>query len=175
LDVSGPNTSTAVINMSTWPRMNTASNIMICRGIAGLVATSINWSNVQQNTIRTDLMTVVLSNATRGCSFKVNRSGIWSFIWTSPTSNGWRTWLDVSTNDISSVTAGATGSPLIAVGSTSVGQWPLTSWTGYLPSNTNYFYKIRNENALATTGNAYYLMIMFHYETSAAGGNFPFP
>ena len=171
LDVSvAPNA--AAVNMTTWPRMQ-VSNVLIARGIAGIVGNTINWSNTPQQAIDSNLMTVVLSNATNGCSFKVLKSGLWTFSWTmSSGTAGNYTWMDVSTNDNSNVSFAATGSPYIAFAQASANYLDV-HWTGYLPSNANYFYKIR-ESATPSTGNPFYLQIIFHHEMPASAATFPF-
>jgi hypothetical protein len=172
LDVSeGP--TVASVNMSTWPRQS-QSNVMIVRGASAIVGNSVNWSNVQQNTINTNLMTVVLSNAA-GCSFKVLKSGVWSFNWTLSVANGFATWLDASTNDNSNIAAYTAGNPVVAYATTSVNNAAQASWTGYLPSNAGTFYKIRSSGGAIGTPSNWYLQIAFLYETPNAGGNFPFP
>jgi hypothetical protein len=171
LDVSA-GTTAASVNMSSWPRMS-QSNIMIVRGLVGKVNTSLNFSNVQNNTINANLVTVVLSNATTGSSFKFLKSGIWSFtVLTSHTTNNQYTWMDVSTNDVANVNFTAAGNPVIAAINPGLLINSL-SWTGYLPSNSTYFYKIRTNGTL-NTGNITYVQLALLYETPNAGGNFPF-
>jgi hypothetical protein len=149
------------------------SNIMIVRGLVGKVNTSLNFSNVQNNTINANLVTVVLSNATTGSSFKFLKSGIWSFtVLTSHTTNNQYTWMDVSTNDVANVNFTAAGNPVIAAINPGLLINSL-SWTGYLPSNSTYFYKIRTNGTL-NTGNITYVQLALLYETPNAGGNFPF-
>jgi hypothetical protein len=177
LDVTSDSTAKASINMTTWPRLSTSSNTTIVRGTAAtgaIVGNTINWSNAQQNTISTNLMTLVLSNAA-GCSFKINRSGIWSISWVLGVSNGFASWIDASTNENSNVALGTTGTYIVAFANTGVGTITQGSWTGYLPSNASTFYKVRtNSAALTLNANSNYFMATFLTETSNAGGNFPF-
>ena len=174
LDISASPGTAASINMNTWPRINTSSNMTIARGTLGIVGNTINWSNVQQNTIDTNLMTLVLSNTT-GCSFKINKSGIWSISWMLGVSNGFSSWIDASTNDNSNVALNTTGTYLVSYAQAESGTLSAGSWTGYLPSNANIFYKVRtNSAALTLTANSNYFMATFLSETSNAGGNFPF-
>ena len=162
----------AAVNMNTWPRAS-VSNVLIARGMVGVVGNTINWSNTPQNTIDTNLMTAVLSNATTGCSFKVLKSGVWSFKYTtSSVTNQNYTWIDVSTNDNSNVAFAAAGNPYIGFGQAALNYIDV-NFTGYLPSNSTYFYKIRH-TATPVAGNAYYLQIAFLYETAASAGTFPF-
>jgi hypothetical protein len=172
LDVDAGATTVASVNMTTWPRMS-SSNVMIVRGLIGKVNNALNFSNVQDNTINTALVTVVLSNATTGSSFKFLKSGIWSFtLLTSNTTNTQYTWLDVSTNDIAAVNFNTVGNPVIAAANPGLVSTSL-SWTGYLPSNSTYFYKFRNNGTLVA-GSFTYIQIALLYETANAGGNFPF-
>jgi hypothetical protein len=174
LDISASPGTNAAININTWPRIDNASNMTIVRGTVGIIGNTINWSNAQQNTISTNLMTLVLSNAA-GCSFKVNKSGVWSISWMLGVSNGFSSWIDASTNENSNVALNTTGTYLISYAQAESGTLSSGSWTGYLPSNSSTFYKVRtNSAALTLNSNSNYFMATFLSETSNAGGNFPF-
>ena len=147
---------------------------MLVRGYASVVGNTVNFSNTQLNTINSNLLTVVLSNATNGNSFRVARSGIWAIsAYASFTTNTQLLWMDVSTVDATNVAFNTAGNLVIAADSTA-GAAALLSWTGYLSSNSANIYKFRI-NGTANNIAAWYLQWTFLYETpTVAGGNFPF-
>jgi len=176
LDV-GATAGTASVNMSTWPR-NSVSNVCIIRGVAGSVGNTINFSNAGvQNTIDTNLMTVVQSNGTTGASFKFLKSGVWSICFlTSNSSGNSYTWLDASTNDVATVNLFTAGSPVLThvYGSSTFNPSMLT-FTGYIPGSSANFYKFRvSPAANLQTGNSYYIQISLLYETPSSAGTFPY-
>ncbi len=163
----------AAVNMNTWPRAN-VSNVCIVRGITGCIGNSYNFSNNVQNTIDTNLMTVVHSNATNGASFKFLKSGVWAITFTGSNSAGTSIhWMDVSTNDSSNVGQYTAGAPVIAIVQTT-NHFTL-HWSGWLPGSSTNFYKLRTNNQTTPgTGNNYYFQAMLLYETPNSAGTFPY-
>jgi hypothetical protein len=177
LDVTGSLSSNASINMSTWPRVDTPSNMMIVRQHLGTrVGNTFNWTDVQQNTISPNLATVVLSSPTDGCSFKVLKSGIWFIVVMANLTFGGTPviWVDASTGNHSNIAPGTNGNPYVAFERSATGASTQINWIGYLPSNDSYFYKIR-ANTTVISDNSSYWQLGFLHETSNAGGNYPFP
>jgi hypothetical protein len=176
LDICG-SAGTASVNIATWPRAS-VSNVLVIRGVDGTVGNTINFSNTGvQNTIHSNLMTYSVSNGTTGASFRFLKSGIWSisYFYSNDSGDSY-TWMDVSTNDVASGGLLVAGSPVIANMHASSTHNPKTlSFTGYLPSNTNNYYKFRAAPAAnVKTGNDYFVQIMLLYETPNSAGTFPY-
>ena len=165
----------AAINMNTWSRVS-VSNVLIMRNVAtssGYVGTTVNFASVLQS-IDTTLATVVSSNTTNGSSIVIQKSGIWSISWhVYSATSGVYSWVDVSTGNASGTAYNTAGSPVIAFMQQN-GNNPTLNWTGYLPSNSGFFYKPR---VSATPGNLNIplnFIMTFIAETPASASTYPF-
>jgi hypothetical protein len=164
--------NTASVNMSTWPRMAIANNQVVRGYQTTLVTNSLNWGT-STNAIDTNLATWDNSNATFGSSLIVKKSGIWSISYViNATAIGQYSWVDASTNNVAASTYPPATSTVIAFGQGS-GTSSSVSWTGYLPSNANVYYKFRFSGTPSAMNT--YLTIAFLHETPAMAGNYPFP
>jgi hypothetical protein len=173
LDVSTAANSAAV-NMSTWSRVP-ISNTLILRNIAGggLVGNTINFaSNLQA--IDANLATIVSSNATSGSSFIIQKSGIWSISWqVNCATVGFFAFIDVSTTNHSNIAFNTKGNPVLAMQQARDSN-TLLSWTGYLPSNNSYFYKMRASATPGNLSNGVHFIMTFLAETPTSASTFPF-
>lgn len=174
LDVSAT-AGTAAVNMNTWPRVP-IGNVLILRNIAassGYVGNTANFaSNIQA--IDSNLATVVSSNTTNGASFTIQKSGIWSISWNfNSSTTGVFAFIDVSTNNNSNVGFNAAGNPVIAFEQAPGGSGVLT-WTGYLPSNNTYIYKMRISATPNNISNGLHFILTFLAETPTSASSFPF-
>jgi hypothetical protein len=140
LNVTAGATSTAAVNMSTWPRMG--STCLLVKGVAQDTPKGNTIAlNAATQSIDTNLATFVANDATNGNSLYILKAGIWSLSFYVPTNNNTAAvWIDASTNNNNSIGAGIAGNPVVAFFQ---GPFQLTgaSYTGYLTSNT--FYKLR--------------------------------
>jgi hypothetical protein len=173
LDVSTAANSAAV-NMSTWSRVP-ISNTLILRNIAGggLVGNTINFeSNLQA--IDSNLATIVSSNATSGSSFIIKKSGIWSISWqVNCATAAFFAFIDVSTTNHSNISFNTNGNPVLAMQQARDSN-TLLSWTGYLPSNDSYFYKMRASATPGNLSNGVHFIMTFLAETPTSASTFPF-
>jgi hypothetical protein len=148
LDVSGPATA-ATINMTTWPRTTMATTYYAI--YSSRASQTITWTEC--NAIDSNLVTVASNN---GTYFVINRSGVYainSYINISSATGGWFLAIDSSTNP-AHTGVGAGSMPQIAVNGGPNGVTQLsTSFIGFLPSNSNIYYKAKLSTA-ATPGGA---------------------
>jgi hypothetical protein len=179
LDVS-TTAGNASINMNTWPRMS-ISNAFIFQGTRDTIGNTLNFSTSNiLNTIDSNLMSYTLSNSTTGASFKFLKTGIWAISGTlniNGTSSSFF-WMDVCTNDISQGNINnRTGLPVILQTAGSTSGTNCINWTGYLPSNSTYFYKFRfggSGTPTVTVSNDFYMQFIFLYETASSALPFPY-
>jgi hypothetical protein len=178
LDVSTAPT-TASINMSTWPRMNTASNFFWVRGHCNALSASyrLRWNTTNTNSPNTNILDWQ-DNATHGTYFRILKSGIWSIsYWYSAGTMPVTAWVDVSTSFsngyASPSTAGA--GELVAIGQmTSGGSVASVQFTGYLGSNTARYYRFSvNQLQSYVSNNLPYLTVALLYETPDITPTFP--
>jgi hypothetical protein len=169
LDVStGP--TTASINMSTWPRYGASVSYYGVYG--GAIGAARTWTT--SNAMSADIMTV---GDASGTYFRINKSGIYSFnVWLGGTTSGNPlVYLDVSTN-IGHDAIDVTKNPEVAVNQTVSGSARGSlSWTGFLPSNSTYYYKIKvsalGSIATGPTGGKIYVCFLGEV---ASGADVPF-
>jgi hypothetical protein len=154
LDVSA-GTTAASVNMSTWPR-TTASISYYGVSSATVAGAVVSWTTC--NAISTQLMTVANNN---GTYFVVNRSGIYSIhaYITGTTAGQPQLYIDVSTNiahsaiNPSTTPQLASSAGVAAVSPTPSGSNLSVSYTGFLPSNSGNYYKIKG--SAVTLGSGY--------------------
>jgi hypothetical protein len=165
LDVSA-GTTAASINMSSWPRVNGSTSLFAtCSSRIGSIL--IFTTGLAMNTDIVELT----NSASLGSYFVVKKAGIYS-VTSYVTGGAANTWNHrILGNTVNSSTdmfvAGAT---VFAGGGNlnSIGESTLT-YVGYLPANTNYFYKIGLSTGLGA-GTTSKLVITFLYETPALTG-----
>ena len=170
LDVSTAVATTAAVNIATWPRMNTTSNFFWVRGHCNATVSTyrVRWNTTNSNVPNTNIMTWT-DNATHGSYFQILKSGIWSINFLVQASGAGFSWVDASSSFSNGyalpITAGA--GDMIAIGP-ATGNTYVTSFTGYLPSNSGKFYRFSSTNANTNGGTgviAPYLTIALLYET----------
>jgi hypothetical protein len=169
LDISEAPTA-ASMNLGTWPRMNTTSNFFWVRGHCNATVSTyrIRWNTTNSNVPNTNVMTWA-DNATHGSYFQILKSGIWSINYVVQCTGTGLSWVDASSSFSNGyalpVTAGV--GDLIALGP-ATGNTLVTSFTGYLPSNSGKFYRFSSTQASTNGGNGVitpYLTIALLYET----------
>jgi hypothetical protein len=162
LDVSA-GTTTASVNMSTWPR-TTASTCFCGTGTTRSGDSIIYTTNTSMDT---NLITVA-SNT--GTYFTINKPGIYAItaITNGTTTGNYNASIDASTN-IGHNAAFTTPSLAALTGFNGQGWWTL-NYTGYLPSNSGMYYKVKVSGAMGLTTSR--LTIAYLGETTAFSGWF---
>jgi hypothetical protein len=167
LGVTAGSASAAAINMSTWPRYGTVSNCYFGT-YSSINGNGVVWTT--SNAISTDIMTVA---ANRGTYFVVKKGGIYSInasFTGTPSPSPPTAYLDVSTNaDHNTVT---TAYQMLTVNVGDPGNnYASVSWTGYLPSNDNYYYKIKlaslTVNTTGSPGGRIHIVLLSEAPTAA--------
>jgi hypothetical protein len=185
LDVTSEATNTAAINMSTWTRC-AKSLSFVSRGSTfggnanggGVTASFCHVLNTPSVALDSELGTITNDN-TWGSYFVCKKSGIWSLTMTAGTA----TERGSVAIDVSSGTNGfqdnmnpnSDSSWRRALAFTTAGYFmPSTlSYTGYLPSNDNYFYKFKC-NSMGPGQTSYLnVQITFICEQPTAAGTWP--
>jgi hypothetical protein len=169
LDISEAPTA-ASINLGTWPRMNTTSNFFWVRGHCNATVATyrIRWNTTNSNVPNTNIMTWA-DNATHGSYFQILKSGIWTINYVVQCAGTGLSWVDASSSFSNGyalpITAGV--GDLIALGP-ATGNTLVTSFTGYLPSNSGKFYRFSSTQTNTSGGVGVitpYLTIALLYET----------
>ena len=177
LDVCGGSTA-ASINMATWDR-SAGSNCMTARGLSALRGNCLEWKTPSVS-IDANLATFQAAD-TSGSYLIIRKSGIWSISYTyNANSAGQTPTIDVCGSLVSSAYQNALTSPgnynVLALNGLAPGVWGGVSYHGYLPSNTNLFYKFRTDNPGAVNVNdrTATLNVIFHQEmANGRWANFP--
>jgi len=177
LDVTAAS-NTPSINMSTWPRFPVTNTLIAVASntlLGGVNGGCYNFSNPIQS-IDSNLMAFTPSNGSVGNSFIVKKSGIWNITFLTLFSFTTQyTFIDVSTANVVSNADGQNGAQVVAWSGQVVGSISTLNYTGYLPSNDTYIYKIRGSCNLSNYGTiSNRLMITFLGETPNSGAAFPF-
>ena len=172
LDIISTATTAAAINTSTWPRYGVSTTHMVkTRSGTGSTATLSALFASPAISLNAQLGTVT-NDTVNGTYFVCKRSGVWT-ITTGLHGNSSTPSLmiDVSNNITYNDAINVNAKRALA---TTIGGhfYANLSFTGYLPSNDNLYYKIRCTGFGIDT-DAAYLYITFHNELPAATG-FPY-
>jgi hypothetical protein len=172
LDVTADATSNAAINASTWTRIGASTTHMV-KGRTGIGSTSSTACLFDTPAISLDAnLGTVTNDSQYGTYFVCKRSGLWTINATIH-GNGVNPTLvldvcnSVAYNDTINI-----NSKRHLVGVLGGYYYASVSFTGYLPSNNNLFYKIRS-GGYGGDLNGNLLYIAFHNELPAATG-FPY-
>ena len=163
LDVSA-GTTTASINMTSWPR-TTGSNFFYGSGSTKSTDAVIYTTNTPINS------NIVTIGTNSGTYFVVNKSGIYSIVVTTVGSAGtnYSAGVDASTNIAHNATGFTNTNALVTqtvlTGATRVA----FNYTGYLPAISNMYYKVKTASSLTEDSKLY---ITFLGETPAYSGFF---
>jgi len=172
LGVTAGATTAAALNLSTWPRyaVSTTHMVKARTGTASTATLSVVWP-APAISLNANLGTVT-NDAVNGTYFVCKRSGLWS-ITSSIHGNGqYPTYIMDVSNNITYNDAVTIDSKRSLAGTLGGYYYATLSFTGYLPSNDNLYYKFRT-GGLGPDTNSTYLYITFHHELPAATG-FPY-
>jgi len=176
LDVNGA-AGSASVNMSTWARFPVSNTLMAVASntlLGGVNGGCFNFSDPVQS-IDSNLMVFTPSNASVGNSFVIKKGGIWSLQFLFFTGAGQYAFFDVSTGNVASNALGSNGATVLSFVGQANGSFYMLSYTGYLPSNDNYIYKVRGSSNLTTQGTiSNRLTFTFLGETPNSAATFPF-
>jgi hypothetical protein len=163
LDVSA-GTTAASINMSAWPR-SAISFSHIAVGNVGMGSTAtvcMLFSNAKVS-LNSNLGEIT-NDSVSGTYFVCKRSGIWSITYGCRAGAATvATAIDVSTGITDNATAGSAPARSLALMATG-NAVSFISYTGYLPSNTGYYYKFKLNSPNAANSNEAKLQITFMCE-----------
>jgi hypothetical protein len=160
LDVNA-GTTAASINMTSWPRSSMSfSHVAVGNvGMGSTASVCMLFSNAKVS-LDSNLGDIT-NNSVNGTYFVCKRSGIWSITYGCRAGAATvATAIDVSTGVTDNATAGS--APLRSLALMATGNAvSLISYTGYLPSNTGYYYKFKLNSPNAANSNEARLQITF--------------
>lgn len=165
LDVSSALT-TATTNITSWGRFS-SSNVAFTRGVTAIRGNAIQWPAFS-NTMNTNLMTVV-NDATVGTYIQILKSGIWTIDYQfNNTAGAAETYMTVSTVSTDTTYAAFANISRMIVYGRSESVVGGGRFTGYIASNSTYYYKFYVSVTTPSNPNFWTLRMCYLGETNAS-------